>query len=614
MASESVSDNSVVGASQKGHRRGGGARRSVQRAGAPRTKLSKKSIHALTPAVLHEWDSAYGLPVLRGEIPTCKWTYLAVLRHYEDLHDGHERGLIFSPDHAWHIIHFIERFFRHVKGPLARQPMLLDPWQKFHTAVLYGWRRVSDGGRRFSRALEVVPRKNGKSTWKAPQGVYLFAMDREVGAEVYAIATTRSQALTVFTPAFDNIKRMVRESRGAAKSFRVFNGLNQEKVQLDDGSVFEPLPANAENLDGKNPSAILFDELHAQKTRDVWDVMESAMGARTNPLLSAITTAGYILDGICTEMIEYLKQVLLKKRTDDAFFGYIYTIDDKDDPFALTSWKKANPGLGMSKQLSYMQDMARKAVALPSARANFLTKDLNVFCGGSENWIDAITWSKGGQPFDPKMLLGRKCYGGLDLASTRDLTAYVLVFPPDADDGEWYVLAWFWCPQEKIDTQEADDRANYKAWQRDGWLTATPGNVTDYKPIEATIRQSVTEYEVVSIGFDRWNAQQLSNTLTDDGLPLVDVAQNTAGMHPGSQKLEILVYGQKLRHRSNPVLAYCADNVALLMDSNGNFRPDKKRSKVNGRIDGIVATCIALSRAVHEMGGNSFWETTNATP
>lgn len=548
--------------------------------------------------------------MLRGEIPSCRWVYLAVLRHYEDLADGHQRGLVFEPAHAWHVINFIERFFQHVKGPLARKPMLLDPWQKFWTAVLYGWRRTSDGGRRFSRALEVVPRKNGKSTWKAPQGVYLFAMDGEVGAEVYAIATTRAQALTVFTPAFDNIKRWARASRGVAKSFKIFNGLNQEKVQLDDGSVFEPLPANAENLDGKNPSAILFDELHAQKTRDVWDVMESAMGARGNPLLSAITTAGYILDGICTEMVEYLKEVLAGKRVDDAFFGYIYTIDDGDDPFNPVSWHKANPGLGMSKQLGYMQDMARKAVALPSARANFLTKDLNVWCGGSENWLDAIAWAKGGARFDPQTLLGRQCFGGLDLASTRDLTAYVLAFPPEESGEPWHVLAWFWCPQEKIDLQEADDRANYKKWQAAGHISGTPGNVTDYTPIGAKVIETLTQYDVRSVGFDRWNAQQLSNTLMDAGAPLVEVPQNTGGMYPGSKRLEELVYGGELRHNANPVLAYCADNVSLLFDSNDNFRPDKKRSKPNGRIDGIVALVMALGRAMADDNKKSFWETT----
>lgn len=534
--------------------------------------------------------------MLRGEIVVGKWVYLAVLRHYVDLQEGGKRGLIFSPEHGWHVIHFIERFFVHIKGPLAGKAILLDPWQKFWTAVLYGWRRSETGYRRFTRGYEEVARKNGKSTWKGPQGAYLLAMDGEIGAEVYAVATTRAQAMTVFKPAFDNIKRWVKRSAGAARSFKVFGGLNQEKVEMET-SVFAPLPANAENLDGLNPSAILFDELHAQKTRDVWDVMESALGARAQPLLSAITTAGFILDGICTELRGYLLSVLSGKRVDDAFFGYVYTLDDGDDPLEEANWPKANPGLGRSKTLEYMRGMARKAAALPGALTNFMTKDLNIWCNSADGWFAMDVWDKGGKAFDPARLKGRRCFGGLDLASTRDLTAFALVFPPEEDGEPWRVLVRFWCPQAKVDQQEHDDAAPYKRWQAEGWLTATEGDVTDYEPVRRAISEAMKEYEVVDIGFDRWNAQQLCNELLDDGVPLVEVPQNTGGMYPGSSCLEKLVYGRRLMHNANPVLRWCAMNVALLFDTNGNFRPDKKKSKENGRIDGIVALVMALSRA-----------------
>lgn len=550
--------------------------------------------------------------MLRGEITVGRYVYLAVKRHYEDLRSGAARGLMFSPAHAWHIIQFIERFFVHIKGPLAGRPMLLDPWQQFWTAVLYGWRRAADGSRRFTRAYEEVARKNGKSTWKAPQGAYLFGFAGELGAEVYAVATTRAQAMTVFKPAFDNIKRWQRRSSGVSRSFQVFNGLNQEKVTCDSlGAVFMPLPANADNLDGLNPYAIMFDELHAQATRDVWDVMETALGARVDPLLSAITTAGYVLDGICTEIRQYVISILEGKRDDDTFFGYVYTLDEGDDPLDERNWPKSNPGLGRSKGLDYMRSMARKAAALPSAMANFKTKDLNVWCGGSEGWFDITVWDKGGKRFDSAFLKGWRCYGGLDLAATRDLTAFVLVFPPEDPAGEWFVVAWFWCPEEKIETQEKDDAANYRAWQRQGWLTATSGNVTDYGPVKEKILWARTEFDLVELGFDVWNATHLANELMKMDVPLVQVPQNTGGMYPGSKKLEELVYARRLRHGGNPVLAYCAGNVALLFDSNDNFRPDKKRSRQNGRIDGIVATVMALSRAVSasQDSGKSVYET-----
>jgi len=524
---------------------------------------------------------------------------LAVVRHYRDLQDAEARGYYFSPDHGWHVIDFIERFFEHIKGPLAKTPILLDPWQKFWTAVLFGWRRSSDGLRRFTRAYEEVARKNGKSTWKGPQGAYLWMMDGEHGAEVYAVATTREQAMTVFRPAFDNVKRWRRQSPRIAKGIRVFDGLNQERLEAG-GGIFKPLASNAESQDGFNPSAVLFDELHAQKSRDQWDVLESGFGARSQALLSAITTAGFILDGICVEIRSYLISVLEGRREDDSFFGYIYTLDEGDDPFDERNWSKANPGLGRSKTLQYMRDQARKAKALPSALTNFLTKDLNRWVNSAEGWFDISVWDKGARKFDPRALKGRRCYGGLDLASIRDLTAFVLAFPPDEPDDDWVVLVKVYCPRSKVELQQ-DPVADYPAWERAGFLTVTEGDVADYAPVKADIIAACADYEMVELGFDRWNVLQLATELQEADVPIVEVPQNTGGMYPGSKKLEELVYGKRLVHGGHPILRWAAGNVALLYDTNGNFRPDKKKSNEQGRIDPIVALVMALSRAVlHE--------------
>lgn len=544
--------------------------------------------------------------MLRGEIVVGRVLYLAVLRQYEDLKYGAERGLVFSPEHSRHAIGTIEKFFRHVKGPLAGRPIILDPWQRFWTAVKFGWLRAGTGLRRFTRAYEKVARKNGKSTWKGPEAFHMFAMDGEPGAEVYTVATTRAQAMTVCGPVFSNLRRMCRESQGVKRSFRVYDGLNQERVVMPNSalgdSVFAPLPANAENLDGANPSVVVYDELHAARTRELWDVMESAMGARLQPMLGAITTAGFILDGICVELEKYLVRVLEGSQDDDALFGYCYDLDVGDDPFDERVWPKANPGLGKSKTWEYMRTVARKAKTLPSAMVNFLTKDLNRWCNSADGWFDITVWDKcGKRPWRPEVmerLKGRKCYGGLDLASTRDLVSLSLAFPAEGEDDDWIVLVWHWCPQSKINDQEHDDRAKYKQWQEEGWLNGTDGNVTDYEPVKEKVLWAREFFDMVELGFDRWNAQQLANDLIALGVPLVEVPQNTGGMYPGSKKLEELVYSLRLEHFSNPVLRYCAENVALLFDSNGNFRPDKKRSRLNGRIDGIVATVIALSRAV----------------
>lgn len=546
---------------------------------------------------MHQWDELYGLPVLRGEIITGKLVYLAVERHYKDLKHGHKRGLEFSPGHAWDVINFIQKNFVHIKGPLARQPILLDPWQLFWTAVLYGWLKAN-GLRRFSRGYEEVARKNGKSTWKGPQGAYLFMMDREIGAEVYAVATTREQAMSVYKPAFDNFKRWARRSPGVKRSFSIHEGKNQEQISFE-SSVFKPLPANADSLDGLNPHAILFDELHAQKSSDVWDVMESALGARTQPLLSAITTAGFILDGICTDLRSYLINILTGTSEDDSFFGYVYTLDADDNPLDPEVWIKANPGLDKSKSRDYMHTMAKKAAALPSALANFKTKDLNIWCNTSDGWFDISVWDKGKKSIDIMALRGRKCFAGMDLAATRDLTSLSLVFPPYAVNDEWIVLNWNFCPQAKVDEHSKDDAAPYAKWAKTGALTVTEGDVTDYTPMRNKIKEVRQLYDVAELGFDKWNATHLVNEIAEDNpdLVLVEVPQNTGGMHPGSKLLEELVYGKRWRHGGNPVLRWAAGNVALLFDSNGNFRPDKKRSNDNGRIDPIVATVMALSRA-----------------
>lgn len=548
--------------------------------------------------------------MLRGEIVVGQLTMLSVERHYRDLQTAHKRGFYFSPAHAWHCIDFVQGWFVHTTGPLGGKPIVLDGWQLFWTANLIGWREIGSNLRRFRTGYEEVARKNGKSTWMAPIGTYLWMMDGESGAQVYTIATTRAQAMPVFKPAFANVKRWVRKSPRLAKSIKIFEGANQEKMVLfgEFGeSVYEPLAANAESLDGKNPSVVLVDELHAHKTREVWEVMKSALGARLHPLINAITTAGFILDGICVEIRTYLVKVLRGEVIDDRMFGVIYTIDEGDDPYNPDTWVKANPSLGSAKTYTYMQEQASQAKVLPSARAGFLTKDLNVFVGDALSWFDMTVWDKGGKKFDRDMLKGRTCYGGLDLASTRDITAFVLLFPPpDGDeDGDWYVLAWCWVPEAKLkadasaqggEKAKVDAGADYKTWSKKGWLTVTEGDVTDYGPVRKTILQAMEDYDVQEIAFDTWNSTHIANELLEKDAPMVKLPQNFGGLSPGAKHIERLVYSKRLRHAANPLLRWCAGNVTLLIDSNENIKPDKKRSQ--GRIDPVVAMCMAATRAM----------------
>lgn len=591
-----VSDDTVSRDGQEQARRREPARRSVRRSGRSRKKPSKRRLALIPPdASWQQWDIDYGIPVLRGEIVVGELTMLAVERHYRDLQIAHKRDLYFSPSHAWHVIDYIQDWFVHIKGPLAREPIILDGWQLFWTAVLFGWRRAG-GLRRFRTGYEEVARKNGKSTWWGPIGSYLWMMDGEGGAEVYSIATTREQAMSVFKPAFDNVKRWRRNSPKLARSIRVYDGANQEKLTIGE-SVYKPLPANADSLDGLNPYACLVDELHAHKTREVWDVMESALGARSQPLINAITTAGFILDGICVEIRTYLVRVLKGEVEDDSFFGVIYTIDDGDDPFDERNWPKANPGLCSAKTLSYMQSQAAKAKVMPSARANFMTKDLNVFVGDALNWFDMTVWDRGAKRFLPEDLRGRRCFGGLDLASTRDITSFCLLFPPveGDEDGEWFALWWCWVPRAKIDAEDQDNGSDYRKWEKQGWLTVTDGDVTDYEPVKEAILAAREFFDVQEIAFDVWNSTQLANSLLEKEVPMVQHPQNIGGLSPGAKLIEMKVYGKRFRHGGNALVRWCAGNTALMIDSNENIKPDKKRSQ--GRIDPIVALCMAASRA-----------------
>lgn len=536
--------------------------------------------------------------MLEGRIVVCEATYLAVWRHYDDLQKAPKRGLNFSPAHARHCIEFFPQFLVHIEGPLGSQPFHLDGWQMFFTALLVGWRNA-DGTRRFRTGYIEVARKNGKSTWMAGLGLYFTRFDREPGANVHSVATKQEQALEIFDPA----SLMVKRSRMLSAVLRVFD--SRKRITSVDGScIFSPLSSDANTLDGLNPSIVLVDELHAHKTRQVWDVMRSAMGARRHPLMLAVTTAGFIPYGICTEQRAYLLRILKGEVEDDTYFGVIFTLDEGDDWRKEENWGKANPSLGTAKSLAYLRSEAKAAAEVPSQLNNFLTKELNVWCNQAEAWFDIVVWDKGKKPFDPASLAGRECYGGIDLASTTDLAAFVLVFPPVEGDPTWYVLPWIFCPAENIELRARRDKVLYPSWVQSGHLIATPGNVTDYEAIRQTIHLAREKYDIREIGFDSWNATHLTNQLQEDGLLMVKMMQNFGNLSAPSKRLEELVFSGKIRHGGHPVLRWCAGNVTLLRDSNGNYRPDKGKS--TERIDPIVATIMAIGRAIAYIDQGAF--------
>ena len=550
----------------------------------------------------------YARDVLDGKVVAGQLVRLACERHLRDLETGEKRGLFFDAQAACHAIEFF-RFLRHSKGEWAGTVVELQPWQQFRIGAVFGWMRedpeTGEASRRFRTAYNEVARKNGKSTEAAGIGLYMLDADGEPGAEVYSAATRRDQARIVW----DEAARMVERSPALRKRVKVLRGRGNMHI-LETHSKFEPLGADVDGMDGLNVHAAIIDELHAHRTREVWDVLDTATGARKQPLIWAITTAGFDQTGICYEVRTYAAEVLEGRIEDDTFFAYIATIDEEDDPFDEAVWIKANPNLGVSVKLDDMRRLAKRAKAMPAALNNFLTKRLNVWTQQETRWISMDLWdeNKGDVPakeFEQR-LRGAVCYGGLDLGSVNDLAAWVMVFPGDGE--ELSVIARFWCPEERLYDTTNKYRAQYQAWAREGWLQTTSGRAIDYSFIKAQILRDAELYQLVDLNIDRlFQAHQLAGELMEEGLTVVGMGQGFLSMAAPMKELERRLLHGKIRHGGNPVLRWMAGNVAVKQDPAGNLKPDKATSQ--GKIDGIVALVMALDRAMrHEKPQRSGYE------
>lgn len=391
-------------------------------------------------------------------------------------------------------ITFFEHALVHVKGEWAHQAFRLQPWQRRIVGDLFGWKR-KDGTRRYRKAYIEVPRKNGKSTIAAGIALYLLFADGEYGADVYSAAADREQAAIVFETA----KQMVELSP-----------LLRPRAELFKRSIFCPetmgaykvLSADASTKHGLNPHGIIFDELHAQPNRELWDVLNTGMGARRQPLMVMITTAGYDRNSICWEQRSYAKGVLEGRIEDAGFYAYIVAAEEDDDWLDPAVWAKANPNLDVTVKREYLETEAQRAVQSPAYQNTYRRLHLDQWTQQESRWLDMRFWDACNVPLPD--LTGRTCYAGLDLASTTDIAALVLVFPP-AEDGEptWW-LPFFWTPAENAAERSRRDRVPYDAWRKQGYMETTPGNVIDYDAILERVKQLGSQYRIVEIAFDRW--------------------------------------------------------------------------------------------------------------
>ena len=494
----------------------------------------------------------------------------------------------FDPDKARHALSFFSGWLRHSKGRFAGKPFDLLDWQGELIAQLFGWMRCDDDTRRYRMAYVSTAKKSGKSTLLAGIGLYLLAMDGENGSEVYGAAADREQASLVFREAAN----MVRSSPQLSRVLEVIDSRRTIAYRRE-ASFYRVLSADAFRAEGLNIHGLLFDELHAQRDRQLWDALRYGGAARAQPLLVSITTAGYDRNSICYEQYQYAKAVMRDWRHDPSFYPCIYEVEEGEEWTDEKVWPKANPSWGVTIKPEDFAIDCREAQLSNTKENAFRRYRLNQWTQQMNRWIKMEAWDACGSP-PPAPLDGRECWVGLDLATTYDVSAMVAVFP--APDGTYDVLCRFWIPGDNALERQKRDRVPYALWanEPETGLTMTDGNVTDYDVIRRDINAFCEQYNVRQIAIDRWNATQLSLQLQGDGREVVGFGQGFASMSAPSKTLEAAVAAGRIRHGGNPVLAWMATNASVKTDASGNIKPVKPPHGTAERIDGIVALVMAI--------------------
>lgn len=612
-----------------------------------------------------ETSSQYARNAVSGTIVVCNYVRLACQRFLDDLDHAIDRGLYFDEESAQHAVDFFG-FLRHTKGVWAKKKetagFILAPWQVFIVSNLFGWYRLENGLRRFREAHIEVARKNGKSTFIAGIGLYMLLADGEPGAEVYSAATTKEQAHIIFDEAFNMVGKSPFLASRISKSGTAKRPINLHVESLS--SKMGPLAADATNLDGLNVHCALLDELHEHPSRALYDVLNTGTGSRSQPLVAAITTAGFDREGICWDQRQYGVKVLMSITPDDNFFVYIATLDDGDAWDDEKNWPKANPNLGVSTSLEAIRPNFIKAKEQPAAQNEFLRKHLNVWTSSDTAYMLAGVWEKNcdaGENADPvklrkeafEKLKGRRCFGGLDMASVQDVAAFVLIFPPcpfrtrpkcepgfgfvemqginkeikylaeasierllqtgaakrtDAippghpmerlqeEDSKWSIIPFFWIPETYVDNCAKQNRAPYQAWIRSGLIETTPGPAVSQDIIRNRILECKRQFRLGEVGYDQWETSWVASKLLEDGIKMVKIPQYFEWLSGPCKTLAAFAVAKLLEHFNNPVMRWMVSNVQLKLDGNGNQKADKGKSRY--KIDGVVALHMALGRAL----------------
>lgn len=497
---------------------------------------------------------------------------------------------------------FMAEYLTHVKGPKAGQPFTLEPWEQWFIRNLFGWVRKDDGTRRYREGMIFVPRGNGKTTLAAAIQLYVTACDNEAGAENYCAAAEAQQARMVF----DACKFMIKANPHLRERLQIF----QHSITYDSmGTCFRPISSVPLTKHGFNVHAAVIDELHAQKDRQLVDAIRTGTGKRLQPLVIYITTSDFDRPSICNEMYDYACKVRDGLIDDSAFLPLIYEADREDDWTSKKTWHKANPNLGVSVPLQYMERECLKAQSEPEYENTFKRYHLNIKTEQAKRIVVMEEWDACNGLTPVEELEGRPCYGGLDLATRLDVNAFVLVFPDDSDLVNYDVLCRFWVPADNAVRRFKRDGVPYTGWGKDGHIEMTPGNSADHRVIRQRIVEDCDRFNVQQVGFDPFNAAKIVIELSEeDGVEMVQFRQGMLSMGPPTKEMLHLIHSGRFRHGGNPVLRWMASNLAAREDHAQNIMPDRKKS--SEKIDGIVALVMAVGLAIKsEPVGPSIYET-----
>ena len=538
------------------------------------------------------WTNDYAEGVCDGSIPAGEWVRLACRRHLDDL-EREDFAYRFDEKTALRAVRFIETL-PHTKGKWASKGELLNlqPWQKFIVGCIFGWVRKSDGLRRFREAYLEIPRKNGKSVLAAAIGLYMLVADGEFGAEVYSGATTEKQAWEVFRPA----KLMAQRSPALLERF----GLDVNAASLlrmEDFSRFEPLIGKPG--DGASPNCAIVDEYHEHADSDQFDTMQTGMGAREQPLMLAITTAGGNMGGPCYEKRLEAQRILRKDVEDERFFSVIYGIDKGDDWKDPEIWAKANPNLGVSVFRDYLEAQVASAIRSAERQNSVKTKHFNVWVGAKSAWLNMEHWNNAANPdLREEDFSDALCCIGLDLATRIDICGVVRLFAREIDGKtHYYAFPRLYLPEEALIS--AKNATTYRGWAADGYLTVHDGAETSYSRVQEDIEADVKAFQVSEVVYDPWQATQMAQNLREGGIESVEMPNNAKNLSPAMRDLEAALASGRFHHPDNKVLNWMAGNVVAAPDAKDNLFPRKETNQSHQKIDGIVALLYAWARAMH---------------